>query len=380
MNLEIINLREIFKTKYQRQLEEVNIYEMTSEEIIFYERAMNNSLKIYRYRFLSGELEIFSEIDLEGNASEEYIELEFIDGEDVYISTEDGGELVYFRSGKTRKDIFRGDYDLIHSLNRRYFIGVDELRNDLIDMDTGKVYEIRGVDLFASYMDGIRLIRLAGEEYLVYLDYRLDYIDFHEIYIDKNFQEDFDIHSRLQLIKFEDFLRALKAGEYVKFKTLYENEDFTYINPINPSYLNISTGEEGFYFSEIDYITKNYTVYRINEDMEFDQLASVNYDSYESPYNLHTSLNPFRIGKHSSTSEEYIYESFYPKEFIYRSRLDLNESVEGLIDDVIITSSWEENPDYIDYVNIRDKKTFDLIKRYRGRGILDEDNKRLVIF
>ena len=385
MNLEIINLGEICRKAlgaYRR--EDLEIYEISSQEITFYERDESNSLSIYSLDLATRELRQLASLDNDSDRSQSYIGLEALEGDTIYYSMEDGGDLVYGQAGPGfRRELARGAYEVFLVLNQDYGLGLYQDGGlALIDLADGRDYRVRGLDLEYNSFEGIRILKQGGQDYLVFMDYIYDHYDYYEIFIKKELDRCLSLDAGLYIVGLEDFVARVKAGEEVAWTSLYEAENFSYINPVNYGPLeNFSLDSaDDYYFSEIDYIREHYSLYRIGQDLKLEKLVEISYEDQHDPYNIGVSLNPISIGFHREGAGAYSYKMAYPEDYSYRSDLALNERLEAVYGEVLIISSWQENgEDYREFVKIKDRQSLEDLAILEGQGILDSSQARLFI-
>lgn len=385
MNLEIINLGEICRKAlgaYRR--EDLEIYEISSQEIIFYERDESNSLSIYSLDLATRELRQLASLDNDSDRSQAYIGLEALEGDTIYYSMEDGGDLVYGQAGpRFRRELARGAYEVFLVLNQDYGLGLYQDGGlALIDLADGRDYRVRGLDLEYNSFEGIRILKQGGQDYLVFMDYIYDHYDYYEIFIKKELDRCLSLDAGLYIVGLEDFVARVKAGEEVAWTSLYEAENFSYINPVNYGPLeNFSLDSaDDYYFSEIDYIREHYSLYRIGQDLKLEKLVEISYEDQHDPYNIGVSLNPISIGFHREGAGAYSYKMAYPEDYSYRSDLALNERLEAVYGELLIISSWQEDgEDYREFVKIKDRQSLEDLAILEGQGILDSSQARLFI-
>lgn len=360
---------------------------------------MDNTLNIYKYIKSENDVELTATIQNNGNAQEEWINIETITEQDIYYTIAGMDSLIYYRydrNAKYKEVVYSENLSFSVVLDSRYLLGATEPGRDgdyslyLIDILERKSYEVLDEKLKHTSYDHTRIIDLEGETYLAHIKFHLDSYEKEEIAKRYRDADPSEIDRRslkeaVYLIKYEDFIYQVKNGyNKLSWDFYYEvNENKKVVginyNEIIPSYIL----RQNYEFLILDYERKIIEYYGIThkKGLIAELIKEVSYEEYEDTYNLRAINYPVALIKTTNYETEREDRILYPIDYSFKTKLEANESLLVVSKDNTLSTSWTEiDGNYYEYIKIRDRDSLELLKTYEGRGVLLQDKRTLLLF
>lgn len=387
------------KLGYDYDSYEVEVWKECEKAVVFYTRFEDNTIDIYKYIKFEETVEFIDKIRNNGNAKQEWINIEKITEQDIFYTISEEDSLIYYRydrSAKYKELIYSENICFSLVLDSRYLLGAARMdeNNDyglyLIDIQEKKKYEILDNNLKKTYYDNTRILDLEGEKYMGHIKSHLDSFDKEEL-VKSYAGEDLDeslkekLKEGVYLIGYDKFIKEIKSGYHdLSWDFFYEVEENKKIQGINyndiiPEYIL----RQNYDFLIFDYKQKTLEYYGVTHGngLVAELITAVSYGDYEDSYNLRGINYPLAILK--STSYETYNEDriLFPVDYSFKSPKEANESLLIRKDEQIITSSWyEDDKGYYEDIKVRDTNTLELIESYEGEAVVLQDKKTVLLF
>ena len=392
IDINIINFKEVFREKYGYYNNlDMNVLKEYRDNILFYERKMDNSIKLYKFNKKDYNIELLADIERKGDAQKEYIGLDYVYNNKLYFSIGGDDLLSYYSYDLIEEKeelLFQAKYDFSIYLDDRYMIlGRDIWESNirkryLYDLLERRVYEILDEKVYSIDYSETRKIILNNEEYIVFNKRFLDSYELDEIYREGlECKEAKD--SGIYVILFDKFLKGVKSNdEKLDWDLEVESGEYSFIqSAIVDKKIQIDSLEESYRFIYMDLKRKLAAVYNIvwREKLELEEVFKVSYGDYKDSYNLILEDFPLRLRKSTWLDDFDEYKSYYPEDYLFTS--NDNEGLSYILDNIIINEKWEEpEGQYKDYTIIRDRFTLKIFKIIEGIGLLLDHGNTLLIY
>ncbi|MEY8303920.1 hypothetical protein [Anaerosalibacter bizertensis] len=392
IEINIINFKEIFRKKYGYYNNlDMNVLKEYKDNILFYERKMNNSIKLYKFSKKDYNIELLADIERKGDAQKEYIDLDYVYNNKLYFSIGGDDLLSYYSYDLIEKKeelLFQGKYDFSIYLDDRYMIlGRDIWESNirkryLYDLLERRVYEILDKKVYSIDYSETRKIVLNNEEYIVFNKRFLDSYELDEIYREGLECEE-EKKSGIYVISFDKFLKGVKSNdEKLDWDLEIESREYSFIqSAIVDKKIQIDSLEESYRFIYMDLKRKLAKVYNIvwRGKLELEEVFEVSYSDYKDSYNLILEDFPLKLTKSTWFDDFDEYKVYYPEDYLFTS--NDNEGLSYILDNIIINEKWEEpEGQYKDYTIIRDRFTLKILKIIEGIGLLLDHGNTLLIY
>lgn len=392
IEINIINFKEIFREKYGYYDNlDMDVLKEYKDNILLYERKMDNSIKLYRFNKKDYNIELLADMERKGDAQKEYIGLDYVYNNKLYFCIGGDDLLSYYSYDLTEKEeelLFQGKYDFSIYLDDRYIIlGRDIWESNirkryLYDLLERRIYEILDEKVHSIDYSETRKIILNNEEYIVFNKRFLDSYELDEIYREGLECEE-EKNSGIYVISFDKFLRGVKSNdEELDWDLEIESGEHSFIqSAIVDKRIQIDSLEESYRFIYMDLKRKLAKVYNIvwRGKLELEEVFEVSYSGYKDSYNLILEDFPLRLRKFTWFDDYDECKVYYPEGYLFRS--NDHEDLSYILENIIINEKWEEpEGQYKDYIIIRDRFTLKIIKSIEGTGLLLGDGNTLLIY